>query len=381
MIASARAFRETPVSHQIMERHSVPAHRTISTEFSNLSGRRFLNEGLHGSTSASVELGVGNEKLTMQNLNDRLGSYLETVRTLEQANSKLEVQIREAQERKGPEVHNYSRYETIIRQLRQEILETTLCNAEMALQIDNSSLSIGDFKAKFENELHIRENVESDIRELRRILDDTNVVRLHLENDVETLNEQLISLKKNKQQEITEMHGHIAQSGVQVEVDGPKGQDLAQIMEEMRAKYEKIALKNQDELKAWHESKIEAVQVQVTESTAALQEAQAQAQEHHKKMQSLEIELQSQNRLNASVEGSIEEIQLRTNMQIGQYNGIILQKEAELMELRSSIQKQMQDYTVLLSLKVELEAEIEAYRKLLDDEEQPTLRINLMNMR
>lgn len=41
-----------------------------------------------------------------------------------------------------------------------------------------------------------------------------------------------------------------------MDVDAPKGQDLAKIMEEMRAKYEKIALKNQEELKVWHESQV-----------------------------------------------------------------------------------------------------------------------------
>ncbi len=41
-----------------------------------------------------------------------------------------------------------------------------------------------------------------------------------------------------------------------MDVDAPKGQDLAKIMEEMRANYEKIVQKNQEELKTWHESKV-----------------------------------------------------------------------------------------------------------------------------
>lgn len=53
-----------------------------------------------------------------------------------------------------------------------------------------------------------------------------------------------------------ELRNQIAQSGVQVDVDAPKGQDLALIMDEMRAKYEKMALKNQEELKQWHESQV-----------------------------------------------------------------------------------------------------------------------------
>ena len=41
-----------------------------------------------------------------------------------------------------------------------------------------------------------------------------------------------------------------------MEIDAPKGQDMANIMEEMRAKYEKIVLKNQEELESWHESRV-----------------------------------------------------------------------------------------------------------------------------
>lgn len=52
------------------------------------------------------------------------------------------------------------------------------------------------------------------------------------------------------------MHALITQGSVHVDVDAPKGQDLNRIMEEMRAKYEKIAQKNQEELKAWHESQV-----------------------------------------------------------------------------------------------------------------------------
>lgn len=55
---------------------------------------------------------------------------------------------------------------------------------------------------------------------------------------------------------MAEFRAQITQAGVHVDVDAPKGQDLARVMEEMRAKYEKIALKNQEELKAWHESQV-----------------------------------------------------------------------------------------------------------------------------
>lgn len=53
-----------------------------------------------------------------------------------------------------------------------------------------------------------------------------------------------------------ELRNQIAQSGIHVDVDAPKGQDLAQIMTEIRDKYEKMALKNQEELKTWHETQV-----------------------------------------------------------------------------------------------------------------------------
>lgn len=77
-----------------------------------------INAAAAGGGSGHV---MGNEKGAMQNLNDRLANYLETVRNLEQANGQLEMKIREALEKGGPDARDYSKYSPILDDLRKKV--------------------------------------------------------------------------------------------------------------------------------------------------------------------------------------------------------------------------------------------------------------------
>jgi len=72
----------------------------------------------------------------------------------------------------------------------------------------------------------------------------------------------------------------------------------------------------------------------------------------------------------ASLEEALHETKLRYGMQLEQYNSIILMRESALMQLRESIQSQTLDYEILFNIKMELEAEIATYRRLLDGEDE-----------
>ncbi|XP_075951527.1 keratin, type I cytoskeletal 18 [Anarhichas minor] len=328
-----------------------------------------------GGFSGSVQVSgnsadiMGNEKFAMQNLNDRLANYLETVRTLEHANHQLEIKIKEALGKSGPDFRDYSKYQAVLDDLRKKVFDATTDNARLVLNIDNARLAADDFRVKYESELAIRQSVEADIVGLRKLIDDTNMSRMNLESEIETLKEELIHLKKNHENEVMEMRNQISQSGVHVDIDAAKGQDLSEIMKEIRAKYEKMALQNQEELKTWHESQITEVQTQVSHNTEALKGAQTEVNDLRRQVQTMEIEFESQRNMKASLEGTLRDTEMRYNMEIEALNSILLGLEAELTQLRNNIQQQTQEYESLLNLKMKLEAEIATYRRLLDGED------------
>uniref|UniRef100_A0A8C6IQJ0 Uncharacterized protein n=1 Tax=Melopsittacus undulatus TaxID=13146 RepID=A0A8C6IQJ0_MELUD len=133
----------------------------------------------------------GDEKVTMQNLNDRLASYLDKVRCLEQENADLECRIREWYAKQGPfcEPRDYSCYYKEIEDLQNQVTSLLSC-----------FLPSDDFRVKYETELALRQSVEADINGLRQVLDQLTLCRSDLEAQLESLREELCCLKKNHEE-------------------------------------------------------------------------------------------------------------------------------------------------------------------------------------
>lgn len=360
---SVRQVRSSGIPARSMSVHGVGygGSRIASVGYSSS-----LGSSAFGASSLSASSGVSsNEKATMQNLNDRLASYLDRVRDLETSNSKMELEIRQFYENATPAAKDWSAYWAAISGLRQQINDFILDNSRLMLQIDNSKLAAEDFKSKFEAELGIRLAVEGDINGLRGMLDEMTLDKSQLEMQIEGLKEELIYIRKNHEEALRGLRGQIS-GNVTVDVTAEKGPDLSKALNEMRQQYEEIVRKNKAEAEEWYAQQCVIVQQEFTVNTDAIQAEKSQLTQVRHTVQGLEMELQSLLSMIASLEGSLGEVEGRYSDKRNMLQMDINRLEGELMDLRLKLEQSVKSYAELLDVKTKLEMEIATYRALLN---------------
>ncbi|XP_065507486.1 keratin, type I cytoskeletal 20 isoform X3 [Caloenas nicobarica] len=335
---------------------------------STSSGQGFGGNFQLNVTSNDILL-TGNEKSTMQNLNERLASYLEKVRSLEKANSLIEKQIKEWYAKNTTDVrHDYSSYFKTIEDLQNMIGAAQLENARLVLQIDNAKLAADDFRLKYENEHLLRQSVESDINGLVRVRDDLTLAKADLESQIENVNEELAFLKRNHEEDVDRLRKQVGGS-VNVEVDAAPSIDLATVMENMRRQYEEMAEKNRQEAKQQFEKQTEELNQEVAINVEQLQVQRREITDRRQILQGLELELQSLLNMRKSLEDTLAETEARYSYQLAQIQEAVANLEAQLRQLRADMEGQNNEYSILLDIKTRLEMEIATYRRLLEGED------------
>ncbi|XP_069884170.1 keratin, type I cytoskeletal 10 [Dipodomys merriami] len=313
----------------------------------------------------------GNEKVTMQNLNDRLASYLDKVRALEESNYELESKIKEWYEKHGNssqrEPRDYSKYYQTIEDLKNQILSLTTDNANVLLQIDNARLAADDFRLKYENEVALRQSVDADINGLRRVLDELTLTKSDLEMQIESLTEELAYLKKNHEEEMRDLQ-NVSTGDVNVEMNAAPGVDLTQLLNNMRSQYEQLAEQNRKDAEAWFNEKSKELTTEIDSNIEQMSSHKSEITELRRTVQGLEIELQSQLALKQSLESSLAETEGRYCMQLSQIQAQISSLEEQLQQIRAETECQNTEYQQLLDIKIRLENEIQTYRSLLEGE-------------
>ncbi|XP_016006303.2 keratin, type I cuticular Ha7-like [Rousettus aegyptiacus] len=311
----------------------------------------------------------GHEKVTMQFLNDRLANYLEKVRQLERDNAELETKIREWSKcHESTVCPDYQSYFRSIEELQQKILCSKAENARLISQIDNAKLAADDFRIKHESERALRLLVEADMCGMQKLLDDMSLVRADLEAQQESLKEEQLSLKSNHEQEVNTLRCQLGDR-LQIELDAEPTVDLSRVLEAMRCQYEAMVETNRRDVEQWFQAQSEGISLQATSCSEELQCCQSEILELRCTVNALEVERQAQHNLKDCLQNSLCESEARYGTELAQMQSLISTVEEQLSEIRADLERQNQEYQVLLDVRARLEGEIDTYRKLLESED------------
>uniref|UniRef100_A0A8D0PIQ6 IF rod domain-containing protein n=1 Tax=Sus scrofa TaxID=9823 RepID=A0A8D0PIQ6_PIG len=257
------------------------------------------------------------EKLTMQFLNDRLASYLEKVRQLEGDDTDLEKQILERSKRHESTMCGTTR-----------ILCIKAENAGLVIQVDNAELAVDDFG--------------------------TNLAKADLEAQQEPLKEKQLCLKSNREQEVNTLRRQLGDK-LRIELDAVPTMDLGTVLEETRCLYEAMVETHRRDGKQWFQAQSEGISLQATSCSEELQRCRVNA---------LEAERQVQQDLKDRLQNSWCDAEARFGAELAQTQTRISNVEEQLSEIPADLERQNQEYQVLLDVQAWLEGEIATYWNL-----------------
>uniref|UniRef100_A0A8C5U6J1 Keratin 23 n=1 Tax=Malurus cyaneus samueli TaxID=2593467 RepID=A0A8C5U6J1_9PASS len=312
----------------------------------------------------SIFLG-GNEKQTMQNLNERLAAYLDKVRALEAANAQLESCILEWHRTKSHgKRHDFNQYEQNVTDMQRQIEDSKITNASILLQIDNANMATEDFRLKYEAEKCRRQGVQLDVENLRKELDGMTIITTDLEMEIEGLREEHI-LRRKDHEEVEKVPLDFK---VNVKVNAAPPEDLGKILAEIREDYEAIIEKNRQSLDNWYKEQVTPVNFSLASApqSAQIQRNENEIKELRRTLQSLDIELQAQISKKHMLEDTLADTRSYYAAALQNMQQIISRCEEELSQVRHDMKQQNNQYKVLLGIKTRLEKEISTYRLLLE---------------
>ncbi|XP_056130754.1 low molecular weight neuronal intermediate filament [Lampris incognitus] len=338
------------------------------------AGRSFASAhesiDLTQSTAVTNELKIirTNEKEQLQGLNDRFVSFIEKVHNLEQQNKVLEAEVTLLRQRNNEPSRLHDLYEQEIRELRGRVEELTHEKSQMHLDCVQMSETLDRLKEKLEEESRLREEAESTLRGYRKDVDDATLARLELEKKVESLLDEIAFLRKVHEEELQELQGSLQASQVSVEMDMSKP-DLAAALKDIRAQYETLSAKNQVQAEDWYRSKFASVNEVAARNQDAIKQSKEELSEYRRQVQARTLEIESLRGHNEALERQIAEMEDRHGNEIGEMQDTIQQLEAALRSTKGEMSRHLREYQDLLNVKMALDIEIAAYRKLLEGEE------------
>ncbi|KAK9519977.1 hypothetical protein VZT92_022666 [Zoarces viviparus] len=372
-----------------------------------------------GRTAASTPLSPTRisrlqEKQDLQHLNDRLAVYIDRVRSLELENDRLMFKVSEKEEVTTREVTGLKAlYEAELADARRVLDETARERARLQIDLGKAQADLeeatrsakkkdGDLAAAvsrasgLEGQLHKSEAALStalsqnaaltselaDVKSLlakaedshavaKRQLEAETLMRVDLENRCQSLSEDLEFRKGMFEEEVRESRRR--KEHRVVEVDSGVRHDyefkLASALQDLRKQHDEQVSVYKGELEQTFQSKLDNVKLSSEINDKAMGSAREELQESRMRIESLGYHLSALQKQAAASEDRIRELEEILSAERDKHRRAMEVREQEMSELRDRMNAQLSEYQELLDVKLALDMEINAYRKLLEGEE------------
>ncbi|XP_076139551.1 neurofilament light polypeptide [Alosa pseudoharengus] len=309
------------------------------------------------------------EKAQLQELNDRFAGFIERVHELEQQNRALEAELGLLRQRHAEPSRLRALYEQEARRLRDATEEARL-ERQAALEArERAEEALHGLQAHYEQEALGREEAEGKLLEARKAADEVALQRAELEKQVETLADELAFLKRLHEGEVSELQAQV-QYGAHVAVETEAARpDLSSALRDIRAQYERLAARNMQAAEEWFRGKVGSLTETVAQHSDAVRSSKDEAGEYRRQLQSRILEIDACRGLNDSLEKQLHEMEDKQSGEIAAMQDTIGQLEDELRATKGEMAHYLKEYQDLLNVKMALDIEIAAYRKLLEGEE------------